>query len=173
MIGSTAFASSASIESPLVLHGYISEINNHYVLITDKDKQESITIKVGWDTLILSGESGRNIALDRLDKGDEVTAYYSHIMTRSLPPQSHGYALITTPQNKVRAVYTVVKDPQKTVSGVRFLDETTNTYITIPDNISPQLQNIENGDRILVWYRAIALSSPSQATAIKADFAEH
>lgn len=172
MFGATAFASPAEIESPLVLHGSISEVNDHYVKITDKD-QQSIVVKVAWDTLILSGESGRNVPLDRLEKGDEVTAYYSHVMTRSIPAQSHGYALVMTPKNKVRATYAVVTDPQKTANGVRFLDKTTNTYITIPKSVSSQIQDIKTGDSVLVWYRTVAMSSPAQAVATKAESAVH
>ncbi|WP_182188246.1 hypothetical protein [Pectinatus frisingensis] len=169
LFNATVLAAPVKPESPLILRGHISGINNHYITVVDNNNKNSVVILVGWDTLILSGESGKDVPLDRLNVGDDVMAYYSHIMTRSLPPQSHGYALVMTPKNKTGAMYAIVSDPQKTANGVRFLDESTNTYVTIPQNVSAELQNVQNGDCVLVWYATVALSNPAQAFAVKAE----
>lgn len=39
------------------------------------------------------GKNGEDVDLNRLHVGDELTAYYSSISTRSLPPQSRAMHL--------------------------------------------------------------------------------
>lgn len=170
-VGGRAFATPSADITPAYIHGHITEINDYYVTVSDEN-QNAVRLVINWDTQILSGNSGREVTFSRLHKGDELSAYYSPAMTKSIPAQANAYALVMTPANDNNGMYAVVTNVEKTANGVRFLDKLTNNYVTIPKSVSASLQNIKAGDTVLVWYKVVALSSPGQANAQKAVLIE-
>ena len=107
--------------------------------------------------------------MNRLHVGDELTAYYSPVMTRSLPPQSKAYALVMG-NGEHDAIYMHVGEIEQTKNGVRILSSNNDVYVTIPKTVEDDADKLKKGDKILVWYDFMALSMPAQATAIKAEF---
>jgi cold shock CspA family protein len=122
---------------------------------------------VRWDTEILNGKNGEDVDLNRLHVGDELTAYYSSISTRSLPPQSRAYALVMG-DGQHDGIYMHVSKVDKVKNGVKFLNTNEDMFVTIPENVEDDAKELKQGDKVLVWYDFVAMSMPGQATATKA-----
>lgn len=92
----SSFAASANkaLDDVMRLHGQIVSIDDDMITIKDTNSNNSVALIVRWDTEILNGKNGEDVDFNRLHVGDELTAYYSSISTRSLPPQSRAYALV-------------------------------------------------------------------------------
>ena len=120
-----------------------------------------------WDTEILNGKNGEDVDFNRLHVGDELTAYYSSISTRSLPPQSRAYALVMG-DGQHDGIYMHVSKVDKVKNGVKFLNTNEDMFVTIPENVEDDAKELKQGDKVLVWYDFVAMSMPGQATATKA-----
>ena len=99
MVLCLAFASTAAFASSAVdqvrsLLGHIIEISGNMVTIEGENPQDVVAVHLNWDTEIVNGRNGNDVDFNRLEVGDELTAYYSASATRSLPPQSRAYALV-------------------------------------------------------------------------------
>ena len=171
LIFSTTMAFAATpgqaLDSVMRMHGTITEINDDMITIQDTQSNQSVALIVRWDTEILNGKNGADVDLNRLHVGDELTAYYSPISTRSLPPQSKAYALVMG-NGEHDAIYMKVNEVEKTKDGVRVLNSNNDVYVTIPKTVEDDANKLKKGDAILVWYDFMALSMPGQATATKA-----
>ncbi len=167
----TMAASSGSANSELdkvmSIRGQITEINDDMITVKDKDSDRSVALIVRWDTEILNGKNGDDVELNRLHVGDELTAYYSPIATRSIPPQSRAYALVMG-SGEHDGIYMHVDSVEQTKYGTRILNTNKDMYVTIPENVNDDAKDLKKGDRVLVWYDFVALSLPGQATATKA-----
>lgn len=171
LIFSTTMAFAATpgqaLDSVMRMHGTITEINDDMITIQDTQSNQSVALIVRWDTEILNGKNGADVDLNRLHVGDELTAYYSPISTRSLPPQSKAYALVMG-NGEHDAIYMKVNEVEKVKDGVRILNSNNDVYVTIPKAVEDDANELKKGDAILVWYDFMALSMPGQATATKA-----
>ena len=171
LIFSTTMAFAATpgqtLDSVMRMHGTITEINDDMITIQDTQSNQSVALIVRWDTEILNGRNGEDVDLNRLHVGDELTAYYSPISTRSLPPQSKAYALVMG-NGEHDAIYMKVNEVEKVKDGVRILNSNNDVYVTIPKAVEDDANELKKGDAILVWYDFMALSMPGQATATKA-----
>ena len=159
-----AFAAAANkaVDNVVSMHGQIVSINDDMITIKDTNSNNSVALIVRWDTEILNGKNGEDVDLNRLHVGDELTAYYSSISTRSLPPQSRAYALVMGDgQHDVSKV-------DKVKNGVKFLNTNEDMFVTIPENVEDDAKELKQGDKVLVWYDFVAMSMPGQATATKA-----
>ena len=154
----------------LSMHGVITEISADREMITITDKNnanQSVALIVKWNTKVLNGENGNKYNIDKLKVGDELTAYYSPIMTRSLPPQSVAYAIVVG-DGQHDGIYTKVAQVEQTENGTRILNSNNDMLVTIPDSVNADAKNLKPGQKVLVWYDFVALSLPGQATATKA-----
>ena len=151
----------------LRLHGEITQINGNMVTVTDAQNKQSVAVKVKWNTEIRNGSNGKALNFDKLKKGDEVTAYYSPVMTRSLPPQSNGFAIVVG-DGEHDGIYTKVAEVSRTEDGTKILSVNGDIIVTIPDSVNAEAKDLKPGSRVLVWYDFVALSMPGQATATKA-----
>lgn len=171
LIFSTTMAFAATpgqaLDSVMRMHGTITEINDDMITIQDTQSNQSVALIVRWDTEILNGRNGEDVDLNRLHVGDELTAYYSPISTRSLPPQSKAYALVMG-NGEHDAIYMKVNEVEKVKDGVRILNSNNDVYVTIPKTVEDDANELKKGDAILVWYDFMTLSMPGQATATKA-----
>lgn len=156
-----------TLDSVMRMHGTITEINDDMITMQDTEGKQSVTLIVRWNTEILNGKNGEDVDLNRLHVGDELTAYYSPISTRSLPPQSKAYALVMG-SGEHDAIYMHVDEVEKVKNGVRILNSNKDVYVTIPSTVEDDADKLQKGDKILVWYDFMALSMPAQATATKA-----
>ena len=164
-----AFAASANkaLDDVMRLHGQIVSIDDDMITIKDTNSNNSVALIVRWDTEILNGNNGEDVDLNRLHVGDELTAYYSSISTRSLPPQSRAYALVMG-DGQHDGIYMHVSKVDKVKNGVKFLNTNEDMFVTIPENVEDDAKELKQGDKVLVWYDFVAMSMPGQATATKA-----
>lgn len=174
MVLCLAFASTAAfaaankaVDNVVSMHGQIVSINDDMITIKDKNSDNTVSLIVRWDTEILNGKNGEDVDLNRLHVGDELTAYYSSISTRSLPPQSRAYALVMG-DGQHDGIYMHVSKVDKVKNGVKFLNTNEDMFVTIPENVEDDAKELKQGDKVLVWYDFVAMSMPGQATAIKA-----
>lgn len=173
MVLCLAFASTAAFASSVVdqvrsLHGHIIEISGNMVTIEGENPQDVVAVHLNWDTEIVNGRNGNDVDFNRLEVGDELTAYYSASATRSLPPQSRAYALVMG-NGEHDAIYMQVAEVNKVKNGVEVLNSNEDTLVTIPTKVEDDANELRAGDRILVWYDFVAMSMPGKATATKAE----
>lgn len=159
----------AMVPDILSMHGTITEINQDRSTITIVDKNgnnQMVALDIRWNTKVLNGKNGNNFDIDKLKVGDELTAYYSPIMTRSIPPRTNAFALVVG-DGQHDGIYTKIGLVEATENGKRILNSNGDLYITIPDSISKNAQDLKPGKKMLVWYDMVALSMPGQTTATK------
>lgn len=151
----------------LSMRGEITQINGNTVTVTDEQNNQSVAVKVAWNTEIRKGSNGKALSFDKLKKGDKVTAYYSPVMTRSLPPQSRGFAIVVG-DGEHDGIYTKVAEVRRADGATKILSANGDIIVTIPDSVNADAKDLKPGSKVLVWYDFVALSMPGQATATKA-----
>ena len=164
-----AFAASANkaLDDVMRLHGQIVSIDDDMITIKDTNSNNSVALLFVLYIEYLSLKNGEDVDLNRLHVGDELTAYYSSISTRSLPPQSRAYALVMG-DGQHDGIYMHVSKVDKVKNGVKFLNTNEDMFVTIPENVEDDAKELKQGDKVLVWYDFVAMSMPGQATATKA-----
>lgn len=149
-----------------------------FVVKNAEGKEEEIILKVSEDTIFIDNETGLPSSIDNLKEGDKIYAYYSEIMTRSLPPQSNASYIITNvAENKSSAhIITVSKVTKKDDGNIQVLSDDGMYLITILKDkpISPfktkqivTVDDIKEGSRIAVWFDIMTMSIPAQAASDK------
>jgi len=71
----------------------VEEDQVHVDVKSDKKVGNDIILTITKDTNIVD-VYGQKVELSELKKGDKVVGYHSHIMTRSLPAQSHAEMIV-------------------------------------------------------------------------------
>lgn len=157
-----------AVQNVLVTSGTIKEIKGQQVTIIGEGAFTEVVLNVGEDTYVVGGENGEKVNFAKLKKGDAITSYYGSALTRSIPPQGRAIALITGAHEDA-AMYMKVKTVEKIANGgVRVLCTNSDRLITINPEILAGAVEIQEGSELLVWYKAMTLSMPGQATATKA-----
>ena len=139
----------------------------------------ALQLNLGGDTVCIDTKTGVAANAGDIKVGDEIYAYYSAAMTRSLPPQSYCYALVVNLDEKAApAHYLTAEEVTKNDDGsVTVLAENGTILVTIGKDtpVSPYLTknivkntDIEVGTRFFAWYDQVALSMPGQAHATQA-----
>ena len=170
LLFSMSFASAAPAYTNLngdevfSLHGTIQSIEGRDVTVSSG--KSTVQLHVGWQTTIAAGRSGRIVEFNLLAVGDELTAYYSPVMTRSIPPQSVAYALIMRPTEK-SAKYFRADKIEACENGIRVLESNNVMVVTIPKEICSSLEQVQHGTVFLAWYVIGAMSMPGQSTALR------
>lgn len=142
------------------------------ILIETEEGQE-IQLNLHEGTLFVDNETGTMAQLADLKEGDTIFAYYSAVMTRSLPPQSacelilvnvgdktpaslHEVGTVTEEEDGRTAILNAAGDMIiRTDEKTSFLPYATRNIVTAED-LTP-------GTRFLAWYDIVALSYPGQA----------
>ncbi len=153
----------------LRMRGHIAEIRDNSVLIKGEGNQ-SIVAMLNNNTYIIEGESGKLRMPRALEVGQEVFAYYSAAMTRSLPPQTKAFALVLGSQEEYLPQFFVVDQVQHAADGsfVRVLNSTNDVIATITADACENFADIQTGDKLLVWSRIMTMSLPGLTNAEKA-----
>lgn len=148
--------------------GTVQEIGQSSVLV--KNDQTEIRFNIGEDTWLVDGQKG--IPLDLQDlRGKEVVVSHSMAMTKSLPPQSYAYAIIT--KGDVTPNFAVVEEVADSENGVvRLTTNNGGMWVTVAEDadIKPlrtknivTAQDLQKGAQVLLYYDIVALSYPGQA----------
>lgn len=127
------------------------------------------------DTLVIDNEKAIAGDLSSLKPGETIWVYASTMKTRSLPPQSRAFAVLTNMSSKAPAKYLTVMSLDKDADGTVSILDTNNEYIariTKDTIILPyktkqivRAEDIKIGSRILVWSEIMTMSIPAQMTA--------
>jgi len=160
-------ASLADVEAT-VLYEYaeiveiIDEDDSCFVLVTNSSNQ-SYYLVINDDTVFLDNEIKAATDIGALEEGDLIIAYYSAVSTRSEPPQTVCYAIITNLKEGVdHAKFMTVGEIIEDESGLpKFLNTLGDYIITLPAG-GPA---VEPGDDVFVWFTIAAMSYPAQAQA--------
>ena len=155
--------------SMLRMSGAITEITDNKVVIRGEG-QECVVALVGEDTYIVKGEKGKLRSAKELKVGQEVVAYYSARMTRSLPPQAQAYAIVIGDVRKVNVPTFMVVDQVRCAqdgSAVRVLNSTQDIIARIDKHACKDYATIKVGDKLLLWSNVMTMSLPGQTNAEK------
>lgn len=108
-----------------------------------------------------------------LTEGETIYVYHSPVSTRSLPPQSEASAVVlNVPQDIAVGVYHEVEEVTTTENDTRLLTNNGGLYLIISDETAVKdyetgevadISAVAEGDRVIAWYDAVAMSYPGQA----------
>ena len=108
-----------------------------------------------------------------LTEGETIYVYHSPVSTRSLPPQSEAFAVVlNVPQDIAVGVYHEVEEVTTTENDTRLLTNNGGLYLIISDETAVKdyetgevadISAVAEGDRVIAWYDAVAMSYPGQA----------
>lgn len=122
-------------------------------------------------------DSAKHTAADpsTLKVGETVYVFHSSASTRSLPPQSAAFAVVrNVPEDASCAQYHVVESVSQESGQLKITTDQGGLILTVGDETKLSrygtdaklaLKDIQEGDRIMAWYEAVALSYPGQAYA--------
>lgn len=134
-----------------------------------------LALNLSDETVFLDNAAGTPVSLQDLKEGQAVYVYYSQAMTRSLPPQSAAYAVLTnvgegTPA-KLHVAEQILTGPEGQVTvatdhGGMLVSAVEETKISsLKDKSVVTAQDLKLGTRFFAWYDVVALSYPGQAAA--------
>lgn len=161
----TYFGTVASIkkdeEGNVVSISLTSEENGDYVM--------NVTDNTVWVDTVDKVKASQ----EDLTEGETIYVYHSPVSTRSLPPQSEAFAVVlNVPQDVAVGVYHEVEEVTTTENDTRLLTNNGGLYLVISDETAVKdyetgeiadISDVAEGDRVIAWYDAVAMSYPGQA----------
>ncbi|MCX4265391.1 MAG: hypothetical protein OSJ64_01020, partial [Firmicutes bacterium] len=147
------------------------EMDSEFIVIKPEDgSYPEIRLNISNDTLFLNNKTGEAVKLSDIKVEDRVYVYYDMAMTRSIPPQSRAYLVLTDVKEGTPAKLWTAEEI-KAENGGDLVVTTDNggLLLRVPAKswIDEKTQ-LQEGERFLAWYDIVALSYPGQATANKA-----
>lgn len=138
-----------------------SEENGDYVM--------NVTDNTVWVDAVEKAKASQ----EDLTEGETIYVYHSPVSTRSLPPQSEAFAVVlNVPQDIAVGVYHEVEEVTTTENETRLLTNNGGLYLIISDETAVKdyetgevadISAVAEGDRVIAWYDAVAISYPGQA----------
>ncbi|OEF96563.1 copper amine oxidase N-terminal domain-containing protein [Desulfuribacillus alkaliarsenatis] len=163
-----AEALAINIDGEQIISLLVKELGNY---------ESEILFKVFEDTIFVDNEQGIPANPREISEGDIIYIYGSSAMTRSLPPQSNTFVVLTNLDKKSPARFIEAKEVTIDDKGNAFVIDAAGNYnIHIEDEtpIIPyktrqfvHISDIVNDSRILVWSEIMALSHPAMVPANK------
>lgn len=161
--------------------GKVIEAADDYIVISvsaDGKTERKVQLNISDATVLIDSESMAAVNLSDIQVGDTVQAAYSTIMTKSMPPQSAA-SMIAVHTDKGGSVSLVKADEVSADENgnVAVTDKSQDLIVTILKDarVLPyrtknivKLSDITPGSTLLLWYDAVTLSLPAQASAQKA-----
>lgn len=157
--------------------GTVEKINEDKQ-ITIKIDQQVIVLNLSEETLFINAASGIPSSIKDIKVGDQIYAFYSAAMTRSLPPQSSAAAIVTGVKKdasipKLMTVKEIVNTKDNLIS---FLNTNEDMIVTVTKDtpITPfktkqivNYKDIQPGTKLFVYYDIVLTSYPGQTGATK------
>ncbi len=150
--------------------GVVQEVDVQAQNILVKNEQTEIQFNLDEKTWLVDGEKGTAIDLADL-KGKEVVVAHSMATTRSLPPQSYAYAVVT--KGEVTPNYAIVEAVEAGKDGaVRLTTNNGGMWVTVTEKVDIKplatkdivtLEDLQPGAQVILYYDIVALSYPGQA----------
>lgn len=147
-----------------ITSGKIVAIEDGLYIIKGEGSRQQVAAVVDRDTYVVDGKSGKLRLPHALKVGQQVTAYYSAKMTRSLPPQSHAMAIVIGAPDEGIAAYFEVVQAAKSADGscVTLLNANNDLIATVDAAACSDFAKIKRGDKLLLWYDVVTMSMPAQ-----------
>ncbi len=123
-------------------------------------------------TIIVDSQTRSRVPPDSIKVGDEIIAFHDISRSKSIPPQTYAYAIITDlPENEIAAIYLEVADRKVNDDGsLTLLDANREFAANIPANtpIKPykgnklvSLDDIKLASQIIVWADSVTQTFPA------------
>ena len=153
-----------------VTRGEIVAVEDGRYVVKGEGQRQLIAAAVDHDTYVVDGVSGKLRLPRALKVGQKVTVYYSAMMTRSLPAQSHAYAVVLGEASEKTAAYFAVAQAALSADGkyMTVLNSNNDLIATIDAKACPDFAKIKKGDKLLLWSSFATMSLPAQTNADKA-----
>lgn len=168
----------------LETRGEIVEIGENFIIVKGEGDCELVKVMLGeindkddavedvndndYDTFIVDGKNGKLKKFSKLKVGMKVTAYYDAAMTRSIPPQTRGYAVvIEREQDSMAKFFVVDRVLKQDADSVQVLDVNHGVVATITKDVCKDLSEIERGSKLMIWSKAMTMSLPALTNAEK------
>lgn len=149
--------------------GVIEEIDDNRFVIKGDGDHMTVELTINDDTYLLNGVTGEILTWDMLSEGDAVAAYYTPVLTRSIPPQGQATALVIGKETKRGMFVGVQSIVREDEYGITFLSHNEDMEILIPKDDRGQMPNIKTGMNLLVWSDMMTMSLPAQLTATRSQ----
>lgn len=165
--------SNAPLANVLSTVGQFTKVREGEIQVTGTGYYTEVILKVTPDTSIIDAFTGELLDTSALQEGAYVTAYYSPVLTKSIPPQGKATALLIGRQDqspdmpRMGFYHEVGKIWPQHNGDIRILNTNSDILINIPAAVFPELKAIKAGSELVTWYDAVALSMPGQTTANK------
>lgn len=171
--------------APYVMGGWATikqlpgQQNENQMLVSVQNPGEEqpweLALNLSEQTIFLDNETGVPVNRDTLKEGQAVYIYYSAAMTRSLPPQSAGYAVLTNVgEQSIPAKLHVVEQVLENAGGTTVMTDHGSLALSLTEDTKfshlinksvVTAQDLKLGTWFFAWYDVVALSYPGQAAA--------
>lgn len=156
--------------------GSAMEKGENYIYLenaNESDPNNKIIIKINEDTAVVDAVTGEIKTFADMKEGEQLYAWVSPVMTRSMPPQSNAVVVICNiPADFGSPIYAQVQKVTEREDGG--VDVLMNNSVILHLNADTELLSnktkdvktlgdIKPGTMLLSWYRMMTLSMPAQA----------
>lgn len=152
-----------------VTTGVITAIEDGTVIVKGEGHRKQVALIVDRDTYIANGHSGKLRLPMALKIGQKVTAYYSALMTRSMPPQSYASAIVLGSRSEGSASFFQVAQAELAQDGsyITLLNSNHDLIAAVDAAACTDYAKIKKGDKLLLWNSFVTMSLPGQTKADK------
>ena len=178
------FASSTAPENTnlpntLIQTGYVIEVeqddpeNSYLVLAEEKDSNAPLLqVNLDSNTLLVSGSTGEILSLSQIDIETPVAAYINSMMTKSLPPQAMGIAVIVDDGGEQANGFAIIGDIKTDAGEINLVSQDGDIIINLDEDTEiggavSSFEDIESGMQVLYWSNGVVETYPVQADAYK------
>lgn len=130
------------------------------------------------DATLVVNQDGIKVDLKDLKIGDKISVVHSKMMTRSIPAQTNTYSIVVNnDETKASPLYTTVSEVAKDEYGniEIFTADKMYKFVVKPNtNVIPyktrnivKVEDIAEGDTILVWFDLVTMSIPAMSNPTK------
>ncbi len=167
-------------DASVMVWGSVMELGENTIYLengNEKDPNNKILVRVSETTAVLDAVTGEIKTFADIRQNENVYAYVSPAMTRSMPPQANAFVVLCNiPADFGVPTYAQVQKVTRQEDGsvdalvsgdvVLHLNDKTELMAYGTKQV-PALADIKPGTMVLSWYRVVAESMPAQAAPTK------
>ncbi len=164
--------------SAISTFGTVAEIGTEdrpFILInTEYPEMPQLFLNVSDQTVCLDNTTGLPCNISDIKTGDSILAYFSPAITKSIPPQSSAFAIITNvDKEKTMARFITVGSVETSKDGIWVISHDQQYRLNINDKTeilpyktkaAASLESIKPGTRLFAWFDIMTLSIPALAS---------
>lgn len=153
------------------------EMSNQITVKDLNSGRRNLVLLISDATLVVN-QDGIKVDLKDLKIGDKISVVHSKMMTRSIPAQTNTYSIVVNnDETKASPLYTTVSEVAKDEYGniEIFTADRMYKFVVKPNtNVIPyktrnivKVEDIAEGDTILVWFDLVTMSIPAMSNPTK------